>query len=154
MNTQNKPATVASSTTPNLMQAVIANGFTTFGRAIDAAGLGEKLSGPGPITVFAPTNAAFDSLPSGKLDMLLKPENKPELTSLLNYHFVSGRKSAADLGSKDSAVTSSGASAKVKLSGKQVSIDGAQLTMPDLEARNGVLHGIDKVNFPQAEAKR
>jgi uncharacterized surface protein with fasciclin (FAS1) repeats len=134
----------------NLMQAAAANGFKTFGRAVDAAGLGTLLAGAGPFTVFAPTDAAFGRLPAGKLDLLLRPENKPELISILNYHVVSGRTTAAEIGRCDSAATVHGAALPVRLDGNQLSIDGARLTMPDLVAGNGLLHGIDKVNVPQA----
>ena len=77
----------------NLMEAAASNGsFKTFARAVDKAGLKDTLGGAGPFTVFAPTDAAFAKLPAGKLDELFKPENKTELTAILNYHVVDGRR--------------------------------------------------------------
>jgi len=82
----------------NLVDTAAANGsFKTFGKALDRAGMTETLRGAGPFTVFAPTDAAFEKLPAGKLESLFKPENKEELVSLLNYHVVSGRKTTADV---------------------------------------------------------
>jgi uncharacterized surface protein with fasciclin (FAS1) repeats len=144
MNTMN--------TTPNsknLVDTAAANGsFKTFGKAIDRAGMSDTLRGAGPFTVFAPTDAAFDKLPAGKLDNLFKPENKEELVSLLNYHVVSGRKTVADVGKWESARTVNGQPAPITLTNDQVSIDGALVTSADIGSSNGVIHGIDKVNIP------
>ena len=144
MNTMN--------TTPNsknLVDTAAADGaFKTFGRAIDRAGMSDTLRGAGPFTVFAPTDAAFDKLPAGKLDNLFKPENKEELVSLLNYHVVSGRKTVADIGKWEAARTVNGQSAPIALTNDQVSIDGALVTSADIGSSNGVIHGIDKVNIP------
>lgn len=133
----------------NLVDAAAANGsFNTFGKALDAAGMTETLRGTGPFTVFAPTDAAFEKLPAGKLESLFKPENKEELVSLLNYHVVSGRKTAADVGKWDAARTVNGQSAPIILKDDQLSIDGALITSADIGSSNGLLHGIDKVNIP------
>lgn len=133
----------------NLLDAAVAHGsFKTFTKAVEQAGMGETLRGPGPFTVFAPTDAAFAKLPAGKLDELLKPENKTELVSILNYHVVSGRKSAADIGSWEKAETVNGQSAPIKLLDNKVVIDGANVTAADIGSSNGVIHGIDKVNMP------
>jgi uncharacterized surface protein with fasciclin (FAS1) repeats len=144
MNTMN--------TTPNsknLVDTAAANGsFKTFGKAIDRAGMSDTLRGAGPFTVFAPTDAAFEKLPAGKLDNLFKPENKEELVSLLNYHVVSGRKTVADVGKWESARTVNGQPAPITLTNDQVSIDGALVTSADIGSSNGVIHGIDKVNIP------
>lgn len=149
MNAHAKSATPASTSMQNLLETAAAKGgFSTFGKAVEAAGLSETLAGPGPFTVFAPTDAAFAGLPAGKLDMLLKPENKPELISILNYHVITGRKTAAEIGNWDAARTVNGLSAKIKVVGKQVSIDDAKVTSADMDAKNGFLHGIDKVNLP------
>jgi len=135
--------------TKNLVDTAAANGsFKTFGKAIERAGMSETLRGDGPFTVFAPTDAAFEKLPSGKLDNLFKPENKEELVSLLNYHVVSGRKSVADIGKWEAARTVNGQSAPITLANDKVSIDGAQVTSADIASSNGVIHGIDKVNIP------
>ena len=133
----------------NLVDTAAANGsFRTFGKALDAAGMTETLRGTGPFTVFAPTDAAFEKLPAGKLESLFKPENKEELVSLLNYHVVSGRKTTADVGKWDAARTVNGHSAPIILKDDQLSIDGALITSADIGSSNGLLHGIDKVNIP------
>jgi len=133
----------------NLVDTAAANGsFRTFGKALDAAGMTETLRGTGPFTVFAPTDAAFEKLPAGKLESLFKPENKEELVSLLNYHVVSGRKTTADVGKWDAARTVNGQSAPIILKDNQLSIDGALITSADIGSSNGLLHGIDKVNIP------
>ncbi|MCR6661956.1 MAG: fasciclin domain-containing protein [Luteimonas sp.] len=143
MNTQTSPSTL------NVLDTAAANGtFKTFGTAVEKAGLGDTLRGPGPFTVFAPTDAAFEQLPAGRLETLFKPENKAELTSILNYHVLNGRKSAADVGKWDAAKTINGQSAPIKMTEGKVSIDGAQVTSADIGSSNGVIHGIDKVNMP------
>ena len=135
--------------TKNLVDTAAANGsFKTFGKAIERAGMIETLRGTGPFTIFAPTDAAFDKLPAGKLENLFKPENKEELVSLLNYHVVSGRKLVADIGKWDTAKTVNGQSAPIKMTDDKVSIDGALVTSADIASSNGVIHGIDKVNVP------
>jgi uncharacterized surface protein with fasciclin (FAS1) repeats len=133
----------------NILETAAAKGsFKTFGRAVERAGLSETLRGTGPFTVFAPTDAAFDKLPPGRLEVLFKPENKAELVSLLNYHVVAGRKSMADVGKWEAARTVNGQSAPIKMTGDKVTIDGAQISSADIESSNGILHGIDKVNIP------
>lgn len=137
--------------TTDLVDTVAANeSFKTFGRAVEQAGLTETLRGEGPFTIFAPTDAAFEKMPAGKLDLLFKPENKAALASLLNYHVLKGHKLAADIGKWDSARTLHGQMAAIKMTDKQVSIDGAMVTTADIGSSNGVLHGIDKVNEPAA----
>jgi len=133
----------------NILDTAAAKGsFKTFGKAIEHAGMSDTLRGTGPFTVFAPTDAAFEKLPAGKLEVLFKPENKEELVSLLNYHVVNGRKSMADVGKWEAARTVNGQSAPIKMTGDKVSIDGAQITSADIDSTNGVIHGIDKVNIP------
>ena len=146
MNTMtNTPST----STKNLVDTAAANGsFKTFGKAIERAGMSDTLRGVGPFTIFAPTDAAFDKLPAGKLETLFKPENKEELVSLLNYHVVSGRKLVADIGKWEAAKTVNGQAAPIKLTDNKVSIDGALVTSADIGSSNGVIHGIDKVNIP------
>jgi uncharacterized surface protein with fasciclin (FAS1) repeats len=135
--------------TKNLVDTAAANGsFKTFGKAIERAGMSETLRGTGPFTIFAPTDAAFDKLPAGRLETLFKPENKEELVSLLNYHVVSGRKLVADIGKWETAKTVNGQSAPIKMTNDKVSIDGALVTSADIGSSNGVIHGIDKVNVP------
>jgi uncharacterized surface protein with fasciclin (FAS1) repeats len=135
--------------TKNLVDTAAANGsFKTFGKAIERAGMSETLRGTGPFTIFAPTDAAFDKLPAGRLETLFKPENKEELVSLLNYHVVAGRKLVADIGKWETAKTVNGQSAPIKMTDDKVSIDGALVTSADIGSSNGVIHGIDKVNVP------
>lgn len=156
MNTMNTTtsgtSTARTPSTPStldLIDTAAANGsFKTFGKAIQQAGMTDVLRGEGPFTVFAPTDAAFDKLPAGKLDALLKPENKEELVSLLNYHVIRGRKSTSELGKWEQAEMVNGQRAPIKLVDRRVSIDGAQVTSADIASSNGVIHGIDKVNIP------
>ena len=143
----NSTHTPASS--QNLLDTAAANGtFNTFSKAIEKAGMSATLRGAGPYTIFAPTDAAFKKLPAGKLDSLFKPENKDELVGILNYHVLKGLKSAADIGTWDSAKMIQGQSAPIKLTAGKVSIDGANVTVADIASSNGVIHGIDKVNLP------
>ncbi|QSX74444.1 fasciclin domain-containing protein [Lysobacter arenosi] len=142
-------STMTNTSTKNLVDTAAANGsFKTFGKAIERAGMSDTLRGVGPFTVFAPTDAAFDKLPAGKLENLFKPENKEELVSILNYHVVSGRKTMADIGKSETAKTVNGQSAPIMLTNDRVSIDGARVTSADIGSSNGVIHGIDKVNIP------
>ena len=136
----------------NIIDAAAANGsFKTFGKAVERAGMSDTFRGAGPFTIFAPTDAAFEKLPAGKLEHLLKPENKQELVSLLNYHVVNGRKPLADVSKWENAKTVNGKQAPIKLTGDKVSIDGAMVTTGDISTSNGVIHGIDKVNIPTVQ---
>lgn len=122
--------------------------FKTFGKVLRKAGLEDTLRGSGPFTLLAPTDAAFDKLPPGKLDSLMKPENKDELVSILNHHVLAGRSSAADMAKLTTAKALDGESLPIVASGSKIRIDGAELTSRDIQSSNGVLHGIDKVNIP------
>ena len=136
-------------TTKNLVDTAAAQGsFKTFGKALSAAGLTETLKGAGPYTVFAPTDAAFEKLPAGKLDNWLKPENKTELISVLKYHVTPGRVLAADVGKLDQTKTEQGGSAKITMRGDKLSINGANVTLTDIASTNGVIHPIDTVLVP------
>jgi uncharacterized surface protein with fasciclin (FAS1) repeats len=136
--------------TSNIVDTAAANGqFGVFGKAVATAGLTDTLKGVGPFTVFAPTDAAFNKLPPGTLDRLLKPENKAELASILTYHVVTGRNSAAEVGKMDKTGTVNGQSAPITMSNGKVSIDGAHVVAADIATSNGVIHGIDKVNLPK-----
>jgi uncharacterized surface protein with fasciclin (FAS1) repeats len=120
---------------------------TTLVAAVKAAGLVETLSGKGPFTVFAPTNAAFAKLPAGTVEDLLKPENKAKLTAVLTYHVVPGKVLAADV--KPGAVpTVNGKSATVSVKDGAPYIDGAKIIATDLVGSNGVVHVIDAVILP------
>ncbi|MBD0269066.1 MAG: fasciclin domain-containing protein [Cyanobacteria bacterium Co-bin8] len=114
--------------------------------AVEAAGLVEVLSGEGPFTVFAPTDAAFEALPEGALEALLMPENQALLAQILTYHVVSGTVTSGDLVEGDVA-TVEGSDVTVSL-GDSVMVNDATVVMPDIEASNGVIHVIDKVIIP------
>jgi len=148
--------------TRNIVEnAVNSADHTTLVAAVKAAGLVETLSGPGPFTVFAPINDAFDALPDGTVAMLLQPENKATLTKILTYHVVPGRLTAADLAAKakmmgGKAMLTTVAGAKLTVS---KSPDGgwmltdtkggtANITIADVMQSNGVIHEIDAVVMP------
>jgi len=129
--------------------AAASEDFTTLVAAIKAAGLVETLKGEGPFTVFAPTDAAFDKLPEGTLEELLKPESKDKLTSILTYHVVPGKVLAADVVTLESATTVQGGDVTIAVDGGKVTVDGANVTATDLECSNGVIHVIDAVMLPK-----
>lgn len=126
--------------------AVAAGSFGTLAKALSAAGLVDTLKGPGPFTVFAPTDAAFAKIPADQLNTLLA--DKAALTKVLTYHVVSGRVLAADVVKLTEAKTVEGASAKISVSGKGVMVDGANVTKTDILCSNGVIHVIDSVIMP------
>jgi uncharacterized surface protein with fasciclin (FAS1) repeats len=133
---------------------------TTLVAAVKAAGLVDTLKGPGPFTVFAPTNAAFKKLPAGTVETLLKPENKDKLSSILTYHVVSGKTSAKDLKKaiKDGNGTATlktvnGENLTASISGGKVKLKDAkggeaEITQVDVNQSNGVIHVIDTVLMP------
>lgn len=129
--------------------AAASNEHTTLVAAVKAAGLAETLSGAGPFTVFAPTNAAFEKLPAGTVDNLLKPENKGKLTSILTYHVVSGSLKAADLKDGQKLKTVQGEELTVMIKDGKVMIDGATVTIADVISSNGVTHVVDAVMMPK-----
>ena len=129
--------------------AVQAGSFGTLVAAVQAAGLVETLKGPGPFTVFAPTDEAFAKLPAGTLEDLLKPENKAKLTAILTYHVVPARAMAKDVAGMTSAKTVNGKDLKLKADGGKVMVDKATVVKPDVEASNGVIHVIDAVLMPK-----
>lgn len=131
--------------------AVAAGSFNTLVAAVKAAGLVETLKGPGPFTVFAPTDDAFAKLPKGTLDDLLKPENKAKLTSILTYHVVPGKVMAADVVKLKKAKTVQGSEITVTVKDKKVMVDKANVVKTDVTASNGVIHVIDTVIMPPAK---
>lgn len=148
--------------TKNIIEnAVNSKDHTTLVAAVKAAGLVETLSGPGPFTVFAPTNAAFDKLPAGTVETLLKPENKAMLTSVLTYHVVSGKLSSADVAKAIKAgngkavlTTVQGGKLTASMSGKDVILTDekggkAKITTFDVNQSNGVIHVTDAVSLPK-----
>lgn len=128
--------------------AVVAGQFNTLAAALDAAGLVDTLKGNGPFTVFAPTDAAFAALPAGTVENLLKPENRDQLVAVLTYHVVAGEYPAASVVGMDQAVTVNGQSVDIMVRGDTVTVGGAKVVSADVEARNGVIHVIDKVLIP------
>ena len=128
--------------------AVAAKSFTTLAKALTAADLVATLKGPGPFTVFAPTDEAFAKLPAGTLNELLKPENKAKLRRVLTYHVVSGKVMAADVVKVDSAKAVSGDTLSIKAGGGAVMVDKAQVVKTDIAASNGVIHVVDTVLLP------
>lgn len=129
--------------------ALKASNVTTVVTAVKAAGLVDTLKGPGPFTVFAPTNAAFAKLPAGTVDTLLKADKKADLTSILTYHVVAGRYTAADLKDGMTLKTVNGATLKVSNVNGVVKINGAAMVeTADVISSNGVTHVIDTVLMP------
>lgn len=132
-----------------LQTAAAAGSFSTLGAAIKAAGLEETLSGPGPFTVFAPTDDAFAKLPAGTVENLLKPENKAKLVAVLTYHVVSGNLLAKDVVTSTKLKSVQGQELSVVVNGSQVSVDGAKVIKTDIAASNGVIHVLDSVVLPK-----
>ena len=127
--------------------AVAAGSFKTLVAAVQAAGLGATLSGPGPFTVFAPTDDAFAKLPAGTVEGLLK--NIPKLTDILTFHVVPGKLMAADVVKLTSAKTVQGQNLTIRSQNAGVMINGAKVITPNIETDNGVIHVIDRVILPQ-----
>ena len=131
--------------------AVAAGSFTTLAKALTAADLVATLKGPGPFTVFAPTDEAFAKLPPGTLDNLLKPENKAMLRRVLTYHVVPGKVMAADVVKVRSAKAVSGDTLSITVSGGTVMVDRARVVKTDIVASNGIIHVLDAVLLPPGE---
>jgi len=125
--------------------AVEAGSFKTLVTAVTAAGLVETLSGPGPFTVFAPSDAAFAKIPAETLNAVLA--DKEKLTAILTYHVVPGKVMAADVVGMTSATTVQGGTVTINAS-EGVKINDATITTADIEASNGVIHVIDTVLMP------
>lgn len=147
--------------TPNIVGVAAGNeNFSTLVAAVKAAGLVETLSGEGPFTVFAPVNAAFEKLPEGTVDGLLKPENKDTLTAILTYHVVAGNVKAADVvkaiednNASFAITTVQGGTLTASLDGDKVILtdakgDTSTIVLTDVAASNGVIHAIDTVVMP------
>ncbi len=129
--------------------AVAAGDFKTLAAALQAAGLVDTLKGPGPFTVFAPTDEAFAKLPAGTVEELLKPENKEKLVAILTYHVVAGKVMAKDVAGLTSAKTVNGKSVTISTLNGAVMVDNARVVKTDIVASNGVIHVIDSVILPQ-----
>lgn len=145
----------------NIIQnAVNSDDHTTLVAAVKAAGLVDTLQGPGPFTVFAPTNEAFAKLPAGTVDTLLKPENKDMLTKILTYHVVAGKLSASDLrkeikagNGEASLKTVSGGTLIATMQGDHIVLkdekgDMSTVTISNVNQSNGVIHVVDTVLLP------
>ncbi|MFI4915550.1 MAG: fasciclin domain-containing protein [Phycisphaerales bacterium JB060] len=133
----------------NLVQVASADGrFSILARAVQAAGLSGALTGDDALTVFAPTNAAFEKLPDGTLEELLKPENREMLRGILTYHVVPGRVYARDAVGAQRATTLQGDAVRVGIDDGRLTINGANVVNSDIEASNGVIHVIDSVILP------
>ncbi|MBC7920158.1 MAG: fasciclin domain-containing protein [Ferruginibacter sp.] len=133
--------------------AALSPDHTTLLAALKAAGLADRAKAKGPYTIFAPSNAAFDKLPAGTLDNLLKPANKKTLSGILTTHVVEGSVKAADLQDGQSIKTVSGQTLTVSKQGDSVMIKDAQgnsatVTSADIQATNGIVHSIDAVLMP------
>ncbi|MDJ0366064.1 fasciclin domain-containing protein [Hymenobacter sp. H14-R3] len=123
--------------------------MSTLTAALKASGLADKATSGGPYTVFAPTNEAFDALPAGTLDNLLKPENKAKLADILTYHVVPGNVMAADLKNGQELTTVGGKKLMVSVSGGTVTVNGATIIKADVKSSNGVTHVINQVLLPK-----
>ena len=160
-----KPVTVGGAPMfPNkniIENAVNSKDHTTLVAAVKAAGLVETLQGSGPFTVFAPVNAAFDALPAGTVDTLLKPENKGTLTSVLTYHVIAARLNSKALertikqgGGRAILKTVQGGELTATMSGGDINITDAKgnmarITITNVNQSNGVIHVVDRVLLPQ-----
>lgn len=141
--------------------AVNSKDHTTLVAAVKAAGLVETLQGPGPFTVFAPTNEAFNKLPKGTVESLLKPENKKMLQTILTYHVVAGKMNASDIAKaikagkgKATLKTVSGGTLTAWMKGKDLYItdengNKSKVTIADVNQSNGVIHVVDTVLMPK-----
>lgn len=122
--------------------------FNTLVQAVKAADLVDTLKGPGPFTVFAPTDAAFAKLPAGTLANLLKPENKAKLQAILTYHVVPGKVMSGEAVKLSSAKTVNGESFTIRSSNDGLMVDEATVIKADINAANGIIHVIDQVIMP------
>lgn len=153
-DTSSKASDTAAQTTAempktNVVEAAIATpDLSTLVTAVQAADLVETLSGKGPFTVFAPTNEAFEALPEGTLDDLLKPAKKDDLSAVLTYHVVPGTYTAADLSDGQELTTVNGKKLTVNVKDGAVMVGDATVAQADLKQSNGVVHVIDAVLLP------
>lgn len=133
-----------------IVETAIAAEFNTLVAAVKAAGLVDALSGDGPLTVFAPTDAAFAKLPKGTVEDLLKPENKDKLVAVLTYHVVKGSVPASKVVGMDSATTLQGGKVTIKVEGDSVMLNNAKVIKTDIKCSNGMIHVIDTVLLPKS----
>jgi uncharacterized surface protein with fasciclin (FAS1) repeats len=145
-------APTTSGAEKDIVDTAVAGQFKTLVAAVKAAGLVDTLKGDGPFTVFAPTDEAFAKLPPGTVEELLKPQNKDKLRSILTYHVVSGRLTAADVAKLDgkSVKTLQASPVAIRVDSGTVLVGMAAVSKADVPARNGVIHVIDTVLLPPA----
>ncbi len=146
----------APKTGKNIVETAVAAGsFDTLVKLVKAADLAETLSGPGPFTVFAPTDAAFAKVDPKTVESLLEPANKAKLAAVLKYHVVAGKVTAQDAMKLDgkSAKTVEGSEIKITVVDGKVKINDATVAKADIAATNGIIHVIDAVILPPAAAK-
>jgi uncharacterized surface protein with fasciclin (FAS1) repeats len=161
MANQHKMSNPSMAPSKNIVEtASAAPNLSTLVAAVKAAGLVDTLASPGPFTVFAPTNTAFEKLPAGTVNTLVKPENKATLTKILTYHVVAGKLTSTDIvgaikagGGKATLTTVSGDKLTARLSGNSVVITDSKggqsaVTTVDVMQTNGVVHIIDSVLLP------
>lgn len=148
-NTTTTPSSTTNAATPGTIVDIASSNasFKTLTAAVRAAGLADTLSGQGPYTVFAPTDAAFAALPQETVAMLMKPENKAKLQKVLAYHVVPGSVESSTL-QPGQVETVEGSTISVKRAQGKVMVNNASVTTPDIKASNGVIHVIDKVILP------
>lgn len=141
-------ANLVSNESESIVQIAAANpSFSTFTKAVEAAGLTETLSAPGAYTVFAPTDEAFAALPAGTLEELMKPENKEKLAQILQYHVLPTKVAAAEIQPGEVA-TVEGDPVNLEVAEGKVTVNGAEVVQPDINANNGVIHVIKVVILP------
>lgn len=127
--------------------------LSTLATAVEAADLEATFQSEGPYTFFAPTNEAFEDLPEGVFNELLKPENKEKLVAVLTYHVIPGEVMSDDITKRMNAKTVQGSNASVKSNGESVMIENAEVVKADINASNGVVHVIDEVILPPSIKK-
>jgi len=139
----------ASHARQDIVDTAVQDGsFNTLAQALKAADLIDTLKGQGPFTVFAPTDQAFNNLPPGTLEVLLKKENKEQLRSILAYHVVPGRVTAGDVVKLTSAKTVNGQEVRISVLKGMVRLNDAKVTKTDIAASNGLIHVVDRVIVP------
>jgi uncharacterized surface protein with fasciclin (FAS1) repeats len=141
-------AMASNASAADIVDVAAAGHFNTLVAAVKAAGLVDTLKGPGPFTVFAPTDEAFAKLPPGTVEDLLKPENKDKLRKILTYHVAAGAVMAKDIVKVHSLETVEGARLTIT-PGNGVMVNNAHVTRADITASNGVIHVIDTVLLPE-----
>lgn len=140
---------------PNIVElAAATEDLSTLATAVIAAELDEMLANGGPFTVFAPTNEAFAALPDGTLEMLLMPENREMLQSVLALHVIPAKVKSTELSDGMTAETANGGDLTFSISYSGAQVNGADIIMTDIMASNGVVHVIDSVILPEAEPTR